>query len=78
MPVVVLTPPTLPASPAREASVLAALVDVGAAAVHVRKPGADAASTAAYLRGLPPSVVRAVVLHSHHSLAPEFGVKVKE
>lgn len=74
--VVVLTPPSLPASPAREARTLATLLDAGATAVHVRKPGADAAAVAGYLRGLPPRVLRAAVLHSHHGLAAEFGVRV--
>ena len=73
MRIVLLTPPT-PAP--REAASLLAALDAGAAAVHVRKPGLDAAGTRAYLRSLPPRVVRAAVLHGHHELAGEFDVQV--
>jgi len=77
---VLLTPPTtLPG----EASTLAALCAPQAAprarpptSIHVRKPGLARAELAAYVRSLTPAVRARVVLHSHHDLAKELGVKV--
>jgi hypothetical protein len=76
---VLITPPThVPG----EAATLAALCSPGVvprapAAVHVRKPGLDRAALASYVRGLDPAVRARVVLHSHHDLVGELGLKVR-
>ena len=73
---VLLTPPTtLPG----EASTLVSLCarSVPPTSIHVRKPGLGRDQLAAYVRSLDPAVRRRVVLHSHHDLAGELGVKVR-
>jgi thiamine-phosphate pyrophosphorylase len=75
---ILLTPPT---SVPGEAATLAALCGPSAttrppAAVHVRKPGWPRARLEAYVRGLDPAVRDRVVLHSHHDLVGELGLRV--
>lgn len=77
---ILLTPPTTVPG---EAAILAALCSPPSSsllrpptAVHVRKPGWDRGALASYVTSLAPAVRERVVLHSHHDLATELGVKV--
>lgn len=75
---ILITPPTTVPG---EASTLATLVSPRSphrppTAIHVRKPGWDRDRLAAYVRGLDPCVRASVVLHSHHDLVGELGLKV--
>lgn len=47
------------------------------AAIHVRKPDADEAFVADYLRRLPRALLERAVLHSHHALASKFDIQVR-
>ena len=76
---ILLTPPTTVPG---EASTLASLCAASTAAprppasIHVRKPGLSRAQLDAYVRALDLAVRARVVLHSHHELAGELGLKV--
>ena len=78
---ILITPPTnVPGEAATLASLVHARRPAPArppTAIHVRKPGWDRAALAAYVRGLDPAVRALVVLHSHHDLVGEFGLKVR-
>ncbi|HIZ85779.1 MAG TPA: thiamine phosphate synthase [Candidatus Coprenecus stercoravium] len=68
--VVITDPEFLPG----EAELIGMLLEAGAWRVHVRKPGSDAAETAALLEGIAPRYRSRLSLHDHHDLALRYGV----
>lgn len=58
----------------REAEAIVSLLDAGAWRVHVRKPGADAASVSALLEAVPKRYLSRISLHDCHELAVRYGL----
>ncbi|KAF8069380.1 thiE [Scenedesmus sp. PABB004] len=72
MQLVVITPPALSLG---EPRVVNSLCAAGCTALHVRKPGASAAELREYVQAVAPAFHCRLVLHSHHALAEELGLK---
>jgi thiamine-phosphate pyrophosphorylase len=73
MRLILITPPTTAAT---ELATVNQLFCAGLPVLHVRKPDADAASLRAYLQQIEPAYRQRLVLHQHHELATDLGLKV--
>jgi thiamine-phosphate pyrophosphorylase len=72
MHLVLLSPPVeLP----QEQAVLRSLFAAGLQTYHLRKPSSSLGQLRQYLEELPPQYRNRVVVHQHHSLARECGLK---
>ncbi|HIT48318.1 MAG TPA: bifunctional hydroxymethylpyrimidine kinase/phosphomethylpyrimidine kinase [Candidatus Coprenecus stercoripullorum] len=71
MRLVAITPPEyLP----QEGNAIAAIIESGAAYVHIRKPGTGRKEMEALLRSVPERLRGRIVLHDMHELAADYGV----
>ena len=75
MRLILITPPEV-ATENHEQTRVNAMFDAGLRTLHVRKPGASREAVRAYLDAIEPRHLCRVVLHSHHDMALEYGVKV--
>lgn len=71
MKIVVITPPEFVGD---EAAVIARLLEHGVWAVHLRKPGSEAAAMAALVEQVPAWCRPRLVLHDHFGLCARYGL----
>jgi thiamine-phosphate pyrophosphorylase len=74
MRLILITPPTTAPSEVRTVN---RLFEAGLPLLHVRKPSDDAAALRTYLLQIAPEHRQRLVLHQHHQLAQELGLKVR-